>query len=194
MSIIGPYGVGKSQFTKQKFAEAKEVTTFDLDRLKVLLMQSNSRDQDHHFEAMMLRDKLLTKLSEIPKLLTETAAIDQFRFNRLLTRDFSSRDQIVVEEVASENASDAVTRFLSREGVTDQTRLGAATTSANDALRYRSERIEMAKNNPKVKYTLYCNQPTEGKNATFLEVAKMQEGELKISQDQVELFKKLTSV
>jgi len=193
VAIIGPYGVGKSRFTQQKFTEAKKVTTFDLDKLNSFLMESTSRPQDHHFEAMMLKSKLLSSLAEVPALLTETAAIDEYRFNRMVNRDFSSRDQIIVEEIAPEKPSDAVNRFISREGVTDQSRLGAATTSANDALKFRSGRIEMTKENSKINFTLYCSQPDKERNAVFIEVAKVQDGKVLVAEGQEELFKRLTT-
>ncbi len=193
VAIIGPYGVGKSRFTQQKFTEKKNITSYSLDKLNSFLMEPTGRPQDHHFEAMMLTNKLLSGLAEVPALLTEVAAIDEFRFNRMVNRDFSSRNRIVIEEIAPENTSDTVKRFIDREGVVDQSRLGAATTTANDALKFRSNRIEKSKENPKIYYTLYCNPPAKEENVMFIEVAKIRDGVLTITNGQEELYKKLVN-
>lgn len=193
VALIGPYGSGKSEFIHQKFPEEK-ITTFSLDKLNDFLRDSHSRSQDHHFEAMMLTSKLLRELDNVPVLLTETAAIDKYCFNRLVNRDFSSRDKIIIEEIAPEKTEDAVNRFLQREGMTklsNQSRIGAAKTSAEDALKYREGRIEMAKDNPKISYTLYCSSSSTGGNADFLEIAKAHSGKFLVNEGQNELFKKL---
>ncbi len=193
ITIIGPYGVGKSRFIQEKFSEKKNITSYSLDKLNAFLMESASRPQDHHFEAMMLTNRLLSKLSEIPALLTETAAIDEFRFNRMINRDFASRSQIIIEEIAPENTSDVVKRFIEREGLVDQSRLGTATTAANDALKFRSKRIEKSKENPKIHYTLYCNPPAKEGNVIFIEVAQIRNSILSVANGQEELYKTLVN-
>ena len=189
---IGPYGAGKSTLTKHRFSN-ENIAVFNVDKLSPLLKDSNSDDQDHHFEAMMVKNKFLSKLADVPVVFTEIAAIDEYRFNRLVNRDFSSREQIVIEEIAPEKPSEAVNRLLLREGENvDQSRLNLANTSANDALKFRSGRIEMAKGNPKIRYTLYCNKSDANKNAEFIEVAKVQDGKVTIAEGQEKLFKTLT--
>lgn len=189
---IGPYGAGKSILTQQRFSN-KNIAVFNLDELNTLLMDSKSNKQDHHFEAMVVTRKFLSKLADVPVVFTEIAAIDEWRFNRLVNRDFSSREQIVIEEIASEKPSDAVNRLLLREGENvDQSRLNLTTTSANDALKFRSGRIKMAEENRKIRYTLYCNKSDANKNAEFIEVAKVQDGKVTIAEGQEKLFKTLT--
>lgn len=188
VAIIGPYGVGKTTFIQLKFSESKNLTTYSLDNLNTSLMEPNSRPQDHHFEAMMLTKKLLSRVLEIPALLTETAAIDSYRFFRML-KDFSSRDRIIIEEIAPEKPSDSVKRYIEREKIIDQSRIGAANTSANDALRYRHGRIEKIKENSKINYTLYC-KPSENEKQ-LIEVAKVQNGEVLVTVGQEELYDKL---
>lgn len=188
VAILGPYGVDKNQFTQKKFSKDENITIYNLDSLKTLLMGPISRPEDHHFEAMMLTKKLLSEITDISALITETAAIDEYRFNRMVNRDFSSRDKLVIEEIAPEKALDPVNR-LEREGVTDQRRLGATTTSCNDALKLRKSRIEGIEKNPKIDYTLYCN-PSENSNEC-VEVAKVKNGVLKIVDGQQELYNKL---
>ena len=195
VAIIGPYGAGKSHYVRQKFSGEKPITVFSLDRLNQLLMNPTSRRQDHHFEAMMLTGKLLKQLAEIPVLLTETAAIDEFRFNRLVDRDFSARHRIIIEEIAPENTTDSIKRFAAREGnkvSSNQSHMGAVTTSTNDALRFRAGRIESAKMNPKVDYTLYCNISAANGDAVFAEIAKAKGGVLTVQEDRKETFSLLT--
>jgi hypothetical protein len=191
VAIIGPYGAGKSRFVQQKFLKERPITVFSLNKLNELLMNPSSRPQDHHFEAMMLTSKLLKRLAEVPVLLTETAAIDEYRFNRLVDREFTSRNRIVIEEIATEKPSDAVDRFVIKEGVKTAANLslmGLATTSANDALRFRAGRIENAKNHPKIHYTLYCSLTDTTGTPVFTEIAKAENGAVKVVKDREETF------
>ena len=190
---VGPYGAGKSTLTQQRFSN-ENIAVFHVDKLNTLLKDANSSKQDHHFEAMVLTRKFLSGLADVPVVFTEIAAIDEYRFNRLVNRDFSSREQIVIEEIAPEEPSDAVKRLFSIEGNNvDQSRLDLANTSANDALKFRSGRIEMAKENSKIRYTLYCNKSADAnKNVEFIKVAKVQDGKVTITKGQEKLFKTLT--
>jgi hypothetical protein len=194
VAIIGPYGAGKSLYVQQKFAKEKPITVYSLDKLNDILKKPTSRPQDHHFEAMMMTSKLLKGLADVPALLTETAAIDEFRFNRMVNRDFSSRNRIIVEEIAPENTQDAVGRFVAREGAvvsSNQTRMGAVQTSVEDALKFRDSRIENAKNNAKIQYTLYSSLTNNG-TAVFAEIAKTLNGKVIIAEGKEEIYSKLT--
>ncbi|MFI5344160.1 MAG: hypothetical protein ACHQUC_08065 [Chlamydiales bacterium] len=184
--VIGPYGAGKSRFIEAKFV-GKKVTTYSLDELNNRLKSSESSPSDHHFEAMMLTRDLLTQLAEVPALLYENAAIDRFRFSRMTGRDFSSR-QLIVEEISPATPEEAVKNFIARESGKEQilsdSRIGAARTSAEDAQKFRGERIESIKGNSRISYTLYCNDAV---------VATVRDRVLTVAEGQEELFHSLTS-
>ena len=172
VAVIGPYGSGKSHFTQQRFLGEK-ITSFGLDEINGRLSLSG-RKQDHHFEAMMLHRHLVSEISSIPVLYTETAATDEYRFNRLVS-DFASRDRIIIQEIANKGST-SMDQFVSREGPIDLSRLGAAQASANDAQRFRAQRIKSCEKNPKISYTLYCNQ-----KQGFIRVATIEDGDFRIN-------------
>ncbi len=179
VAVIGPYGSGKSHFTQQRFLGEK-ITSFGLDEINGRLSLSG-RKQDHHFEAMMLHRHLVSEISSIPVLYTETAATDEYRFNRLVS-DFASRDRIIIQEIANKG-SNSMDQFVSREGPTDLSRLGAAQVSANDAQRFRAQRIKSCEKNPKISYTLYCNQ-----KQGFIRVATIEDGNFLIDEGYENLY------
>lgn len=183
--VIGPYGAGKSHFIESKF-EGKKMTIYSLDELNNKLKSPDSSPGDHHFEAMMLTRDLLTQLNNVPVLMYEGASIDQFRFNRMINRDFGSR-HIIVEEVSPNNPEESVKNCMTREAgkglILSDSRLGAIRTSAEDAQKFRKGRVESAENNSRIDYTLYCNN---------MIVATVRDKVLTVSEDQQELFHALT--
>jgi len=199
VAVIGPYGAGKSKFVEKKFLE--NITVYSLDRLNENLKSPLSRPQDHHFEAMMLTSRLLAKVAEVPVLLTEVAAIDEFRFNRLVNRDFVKRERIIIEEIAPKKTIDSVNRLIRREFseqdenmlLVNKSRIDAATTSSDDALRYRSSRIQNAAINSKIDYTLYCSETNSDGEAIFCEIATTKNGAVSISKGRESTFNQLIS-
>jgi hypothetical protein len=170
-------------------------TSFSIDNLNLQLNASeadyNARKQDHHFEAMMLKDSLTQSIVDIQVVLSEVAAIDEFRFNRIF-RDFSSR-RVVIIEVAPKRPEEAVARLLQREGIDSSTadrRIGTTEMAANDALKFRQSRIDYCKANRK-DYRLFCNEMTNSGSPKFISVLQIDSGNGVVSDGCEALFHEL---
>jgi predicted ABC-type ATPase len=185
VAVIGPWGAGKSQFIEKKFAQLP--TSFSLDVINKKLITQTSNNSDHHFEAMMLTREMLNLISTIPALLIEAAAIDKYRFERMMNRDYAGRN-FFIEEIATPSPQDSIDQYKAREGLrqplvpTD--RIEAATQSANDALQYRLERINTVVNRSDVVYRLYCKGNT---------IAIAKDGKIVITPGCEKVYQTLTS-
>ncbi len=193
VAVIGPYGAGKTSFSKSLF-QNEQYMPFSLDDLIPYLNEDQKgRKQDFHFEAMMLKNDLTERVSNIPCLLTEVAAIDAFRFNRLL-KDFKGR-VIFIREIAPEQVEEARVRATLRDhSQDDRIKQDAAKSSADDAKRFRLNRIRTIQDlrDPSIHYRLYCNLMQVAGGPNFVEVATVSNNELKINEGQEQLFKELT--
>jgi hypothetical protein len=186
IAVIGPWGAGKSYFIDKKFAQRP--TIFSLDAINKKLMTATSNASDHHFEAMMLTRELLNLIPKIPALLIEVAAIDKYRFERMINRDYSGR-KIIIEEIATSSPQESINQYTTRESaqqlLVSQERIGAATQSANDALKYRLDRINTAVNRPDIVYTLHCQGH---------KIATVKDGKIAVAEGYEQLYQMLTNL
>lgn len=191
--VAGPYGSGKSTFVKSKLGNSKNgPTSFNIDNLNLQLCSDeksyNERKQDHHFEAMMLNNNLAKLVDNIPVILSEVAAIDEYRFNNIF-KLFEGR-RVIIIEIAPKHPEEAVSRLLEREGIDSSAAdriIGITKMAAENALKFRNERIDYCKSNTK-DYLLYCNEMTKTKTPNFILVDKITQGHEIISDDQEELL------
>ncbi len=192
IAVIGPYGAGKSTFASALLKD-KPYVQFGLDHLAPYLQGNGAaRRNDYHFEAMMLKNELYQQVAEFPCVLTEPAAIDEYRFNGLL-RNFGS-NTLMIHEIAPTIPQEAVERYTQREkNHSDQTQVGLADTCAVDAQRFRKQRIEKVLTTPNLSYTLYCNPMQPNGNPEFIKVATIANQILSVVPEQQALFDQLVA-